>query len=145
MSDDYVQPCARPENDPDDWFIEKDGRQYVDEPVLTDQEIVDLEEGFEPASVSEAASARLSDAHQEAIDAKLAENLVKRRHAKDKCFTECYSRTKCLGLALGPNAPSHGTFGGYYPEELRQIRDLRDERQRQRDEASHDADVPTSE
>jgi hypothetical protein len=94
---DYITPCADPANDPDDWFIERDGRQYPDESL-------DLDE-------------------QKAA-------LVRRRHARDKCHVECYFRTQCLTIALTKPEPPHGTWGGYYPEELRQVRSLRDERAR---------------
>lgn len=84
----YQKPCASQENDPDDWFIGKDGRQYPDE---------ELEPEAEKAA------------------------LVRRRHAKDACFVDCLVRTRCLQLALDRPEP-HGTWGGYYEEELRVIR-----------------------
>lgn len=89
-------PC---ESSPDDWFIEKDGRQYADDSITEEEQKAALR---------------------------------RRRHAKDACFTECYFRTQCLSLAIVDNPPTHGIYGGYYPEELREIRRLRDERQRRR-------------
>lgn len=90
---DYVTPCSSPENNPDDWFIERDGRQYPDESLDLDEQ---------------------------------REALVRRRHARDKCHVDCYLRVQCLTIALSKPEPTHGTWGGYYPEELRQIRSLRD-------------------
>lgn len=98
----YVPPCARPENDPDDWFIERDGRQYPDDQMtLRDQKAAQ----------------------------------TRRRHARDKCHVECYARLSCLAVALGDAGPTpgkldieHGIRGGYYPEELRQIERVRQER-----------------
>lgn len=121
-----MTPCAAPENDPEDWFISKDGRQYPDDDLV-----------FNVASLVADARANFDDRPedeivQEAEDQAVQAALVRRRHAKDKCHVDCYLRTQCLGLALAPNAPLHGTWGGYYEEELKKIRDLRDERQRQR-------------
>lgn len=132
----FTTPCARPENDPNDWFIEKDGRQYVDEPVFTKDEI----EVIVDAAID--ADQDVAVALQTATDQRLTENLLLRRHAKDKCHVDCYLRTTCLSIALAnPSPATHGTWGGYYSEELRQIRQLRDARAR----ASQDADVPDSE
>jgi hypothetical protein len=114
---DYVPPCRRPENDPDDWFIEKDGRQYHDEPVLAVAEVrslwdLCLETG-EDGMV----------ALQRANDERLRENQRKRRHAKDRCFTECMMRGACLEQGLSEDfvIAQYGIWGGYYPEELRAI------------------------
>ena len=142
----YLTPCQRPENNPEDWFIEKDGRQYADEDLLSHAEM---------QAVSNAALAEHGedlDAIEAAIDAAdeaaVKANLVRRRHAKDACY-ECYFRTQCLEVAL-TERPNHGTWGGYYPEELRQVIRLRDERQKRRAEdrraaLSRDADVAAGE
>jgi hypothetical protein len=144
----YVTPCADPKNNPEDWFIEKDGRQYADDQVLSvaDTDAVARELGPE-ASTEE---------YEEAMAAKASENLkaalIRRRHARDKCHVECYARLQCLSIALGDTAPKYGIWGGYYPDQLDQIRDLRDKRQKARDleqgaldAESHDADVPDTE
>lgn len=130
---DYVTPCHSDENDPDDWFLSKDGRQYSDDDLLT-QEIID-------EAIRTTGLTPLDENYVEEVDRVLAEieeqvkraALTRRRHAKDACFT-CYFRTQCLGLALERNE-QHGTWGGYYEEELREIRRLRDRKRRERGEA----------
>lgn len=114
----FTTPCARPENDPSDWFIERDGKQYPDDELVTEAEyrafVVSAEIlGEEPPS-RQAAEADV-----------LAERLVRRRHAKDKCFVECIFRMHCLSKGEDED---HGTWGGYYSEERRQIARLRAEK-----------------
>lgn len=116
----YVPPCARPENDSDDWFLERDGRQYHDDGSL------------EPTAEQEAEAARLDADEGEAYLARIrADNLTaalgRRRRAKDACFTECYFRTRCLRQAMDTR-PASGTWGGYHIEELRSIWRLMDQR-----------------
>jgi hypothetical protein len=112
-----ITPCQDPENDPNDWFIEKDGRQYYDEPVLGAQEVRDLWD--ECLTTGEDGMVALQRANAE----RLRENVVKRRHAKDKCFTECPMRGACLEQGLSEDfvVAQYGIWGGYYPEELRAI------------------------
>lgn len=93
----YQTPCQNPDNDPNDWFIGRDGKQYPDDPFDTEEQ-------------SEAAAKR--------------EALIRRRRARAACY-ECYFRMQCLDIALEDHE-SHGTWGGYYEEELRQIRNMRD-------------------
>lgn len=96
----HIVPCERPENDPEDWFIERDGKQYPDDEMP------------------------------------VPNALKRRRHAKDACHTECYFRLQCLDLALqNPTPATYGTWGGYYPEELREIRKVRDDRAARRSPA----------
>lgn len=122
---DVHTPCM---DAPDDWFIDKDGRQYVDDEILTEVEkraiIDEILAESDDGDWADRADAAI--ALEERV--RLNENLVRRRHAKDACYTTCYFRTQCLSLALGPDGPNHGTWGGYHQEELRQIRRLRDER-----------------
>ncbi len=119
----YQTPCSDPKNDPNDWFIARDGRQYTDVAVLTHAEL---------QKVADGALHKLGDDHpdlfdlmEEAMDNatgdRVAENLVARRHAKDACFTECYFRNQCLEQALD-EGHAFGTWGGYYEEEIREIR-----------------------
>lgn len=119
---DYAPPCQT--GDPNDWFIERDGRQYSDEPVLAVHEVEHLLELVKPEDRLEAL--------EEATDERIRENIVKRRHAKDSCFRDCYMRTQCLGLALESDQLTYGIWGGYYPEEIRAIRRERDDRARRR-------------
>lgn len=116
-------PCNDPANDPEDWFISKNGRQYADE-ALVSEEYADIIvewaaiDGVDPGLALELTEELL-----------VKDALVRRRHAKDACFTQCYFRTQCLQLALdGEAGPESGTWGGYLEEELHQIRTLRRQR-----------------
>ena len=122
---DYVPPCRSKANDPEDWFIGRDGKQYPDDVVLTleEAEVLTAGRGLDPDDASAVAEV-FEEVHAERIKAQLR----KRRHAKDRCFTECKMRLECLGLALrieeGPlpaNLIEYGTFGGYFEEERKQI------------------------
>jgi hypothetical protein len=130
----YVQPCADPENDPEDWFISRDGKQYPDDPMP----------GYSGETVSaawdvaiEELGRDITDAEMKRIDDRVYDDsqrsqLRKRRHAKEACH-ECYFRMGCLDQALKPDTPAtHGTWGGYYEEELREIRREIDRRKRAR-------------
>lgn len=120
----YVQPCADPENDPEDWFISRDGKQYPDDPMP----------GYSNESVlgawaeeEERLGRELTGSEQRRVDDRVfadgqRDQLRKRRHAKEACLG-CYFRTSCLDSALQVDTPAtHGTWGGYYEEELREIR-----------------------
>lgn len=107
-----MTPCQDPANDPEDWFISRDGKQYPDDDLLDEEtrlKIATLDED-EQAKVTEAAEA-------EALKA----SLRRRRHARDKCYTECLLRTACLNQALETGV-EHGTWGGYHEEQLRELR-----------------------
>lgn len=120
-------PCADPANNPDDWFLEKDGKQYPDDPSpVTDAEVALYVTNCEAVGLPmDALAAR------EALEALATQEAIRRRrHAKDKCHVECYFRLACLSQALdGPGGIEYGTRGGYYPEELKKIAQLRHERQ----------------
>lgn len=111
-------PCRQPENDPDDWFISKDGKQYADDPLITEDEVMAHLAQVDPDGTRsleeiERVWDRLEgDAKRKALQ--------RRRHAREKCH-QCPVRTHCLGLAL-ESEMTHGTWGGYYEEELREIR-----------------------
>lgn len=115
-------PCSSPENDPNDWFISRDGRQYPDDDFLTEDEVSGLSKSVL------AIEGETAEEHRDRIDAALAvaagerrrAALIVRRHAKDACYS-CPIRTTCLGRALD-EGQDHGTWGGYYEEELREIR-----------------------
>lgn len=118
-----MTPCADQANDPEDWFIERDGRQYADEQVVTDAQVGErMQQAYLEDRTCGEDEMR---AELEAEATKAA--LVRRRHAKDKCYT-CYGRIACLSLALADEPPRHGIWGGYYGEELKLIRDERDRR-----------------
>lgn len=120
----YVEPCAAPGNNPDDWFISRDGKQYPDDDFLTDAEI----SGIKKAVLR--IEGETSDQHRDRVDKAIAvaeadrkrKALQRRRHAKEDCMS-CYSRIECRDKALAPITPAtHGTWGGYFEEELRSLR-----------------------
>ena len=122
---DYQTPCSDPANDPNDWFISRDGVQYPHDPMPgygTDE--VMKAWGEEEERLGRA----LTDEEERKVDDRVFEQAKKvqlqsRRHAKDKCFSECYVRTRCLETALQVDTPAtHGTWGGYFEEELRELR-----------------------
>lgn len=125
----YQTPCSSPENDPDDWFISKDGRQYPDEPLVSIQDAVDHLDEIDPNGTRyEALIVRVrEDLEEKATKAAL----VRRRHAKDACFVDCLVRAKCLSVAL-ETRPAAGTWGGYHEEELREIQSEISRRKRNR-------------
>lgn len=113
-------PCR--EGNPDDWFLSKDGKQYADEDLLPPEALEEIQsradslglEGTERVEAIERATSRAE------TDAKTAA-LQRRRHAKEACFESCLFRTRCLDRALHLGLP-HGTWGGYYEEEIRELR-----------------------
>jgi hypothetical protein len=117
----YQTPCSS--NNPDDWYISRDGKQFPDDDFLTETEVqgiirsvlrIEGETDEEHLARSDAA---LSNAAAERR--RLA--LIRRRQARALCHTDCNLRTACLGRALEKNE-DHGTWGGYFEEELREIR-----------------------
>ena len=124
----YVPPCGNPANDPDDWFIGRDGKQYPDDVLytLTEAENEAKARGLDPDDASVVA-----EVFEEVLAERTREQLRRRRHAKDKCYVECKMRLECLSRALriedGPlalppaNLIEYGTFGGYFEEERKQI------------------------
>lgn len=128
-----LSPCAdRASNDPQDWFIRPDGKQYTDDDLLDADErrritlSVLLKEG------------ETTDEHEER--ARLARNaarnnrrrtmLTRRRQAKEKCYG-CPIREACLTQALD-QGQMHGTWGGLFEEELAEVRKEQARRRRRR-------------
>lgn len=114
-------PCQ--DGDPDSWFIGRDGKQYPSDDFLTDKEehalsIAVLRIADETAAEHEA---RIEMALRAARSNRRRAALIRRRKARDACF-ECPVRTACLGIALEQGIP-HGTWGGYYEEQIKEIRD----------------------
>lgn len=120
MSDELRLPC-RESNTPDDWFISKDGKQYGDEDLLSEEEREQIAEDVARETGTGPGLERRID---EAVD--LAEAgakrtaLVRRRKARDECFS-CLLRTRCMQMALD-EGHEQGTWGGYYEEQLRELR-----------------------
>jgi hypothetical protein len=131
-------PCADPANDPEDWFLEKNGKQYDDDVLVTeellDAYLVDLRAAYDATGLEGWPLPERDVARVDLEAHKLKEALRRRRHAKDKCHVECYFRLQCLSRALdGEGGIEYGTQGGYYPEELKKIATLRAERQARRE------------
>ena len=118
----YQTPCSS--GNPEDWFISRDGKQYPDDDLVSEEEVM-VELG---SLTGDATSEEIDEAWNRLEASAVKAALVRRRHAKDACYT-CYFRTQCLGLALDGDL-GHGTFGGYYEEELREIRRERSRRER---------------
>ncbi len=117
-------PCQDPGNDPDDWFIGRDGKQYPDEDFLSEDEVQRISKSVL------AKDGETAEEHRDRVDAALGaaersrrrQALQRRRHAKEACFG-CPFRVGCLDKALAePTPATHGTWGGYFEEELRTIR-----------------------
>lgn len=112
-------PCRDPENNPDDWFIGRDGKQYPDDELVTEEDLAaHLAEVDPHGTRSTEEVARIferlkSDARRDALQ--------RRRHAREACHEDCYFRTNCLDLAMR-NVMEHGTWGGYFEEDLRGLR-----------------------
>lgn len=122
-------PCSDPSNDPNDWFIEKDGKQYRDDDPLTVDEFL---AAMAPLFTNHAKPDRdaIEAVINEAVAEKIRLALIRRRKARDACY-ECPIRAACLGQRLEARI-EFGTWGGYYPEELRKIEEERDARLRRR-------------
>lgn len=113
-------PCA--EGDSDDWFIGRDGKQYPDDDLLTDDDrLAILEEANDQGLEGDARIAFIEKAQDRAEQDARTKALQRRRHAREACHTDCLFRTRCLDKALN-EGQMHGTWGGYYEEEIREIR-----------------------
>lgn len=119
MTDELRLPCQESET-PDDWFISRDGKQYTDEELLTDEDRYMAWSSIENAERRELTT----EEKDRAIDRAEAEvkriNLQRRRHAREACH-DCLFRTRCLDRALREGI-EHGTWGGYFEEQIREIR-----------------------
>lgn len=118
-----MTPCSDPKNDPDDWFIGRDGKQYPGDDFLTPEEVTAIshtvlrKDGETDLEHVQRVDAAISAAERD----RKRKALQRRRHAREDCFG-CYFRTNCLERALDEGLP-HGTWGGYFEEQLREIRD----------------------
>lgn len=121
-------PCADRSNDPNDWFIRSDGKQYSSDDFLTE-----AEQGSIARSVLRLASdtpelhkARVDAAISAARGARKRVALAARQAAKSKCYS-CPVRIECMSKALD-NGEMHGTWGGYFEEEIAEIRNAQSHR-----------------
>lgn len=115
-------PCSA---NPDQWYTERDGRRYDDEPLVTEDDVQQIMADLDGESISVV---------EEAVDDFVAEatrqRLIERRQARDACFT-CPVRLPCLDKAL-ENREQYGIWGGYYPEMRRSIERELDKREEAR-------------
>lgn len=112
-------PCR--EGNSDDWFIDRHGKQYADEELLTEEvreaihteaERLELVGEDRVEFVEKAENRAEADARRDALRT--------RRQAKQACH-DCLLRTRCLEAAIDGDI-QHGTWGGYYEEEIKEIR-----------------------
>jgi hypothetical protein len=129
----HLPPCADRTNDPQDWFIRSDGRQYSDEDLLTPQEVqsITLTVLSKSGETVEEHAARVQSALSAARGNRKRAALARRRRAKSLCFSDCAIRLQCLDGALA-RREGHGTWGGYLEEELHEIRREQARRNRRR-------------
>lgn len=104
-------PCSE---NPDQWYTERDGRRYDDEPLLSEQEIQAIMADLDGESIS-----IVEEAVDEATAEVVRQRLIERRQARDACFT-CPVRLQCLDYALA-RREQYGIWGGYFPEQRRAI------------------------
>lgn len=129
-----ITPCGDPANDPNDWFINPAGKQYPDDEFLSKAEVraISLSVLVKPGESSEDHEGRVNAALGAAVRDRRRRALQARRHAKEAC-QECPIILECLQQALEePTPATHGTWGGYYEEELRDIRIEKSRRRRRR-------------
>lgn len=130
-------PCKDGVNSPDDWFIGRDGKQYADEDLLNDEIRLGILEEANRRELTGDARIEFIEKFQDRAEAEVKrENLRRRRQAREKCHDGCYFRLQCLDLAL-KNEESHGTWGGYNEEELRELRREISRRARRKQGDSH--------
>lgn len=116
------QPCAKPDSNPDDWFIGKDGRQYPDDTFLTQAERDRIAKSVlrKADEVPEDHERRVRRAVNAAENDRKRRAIQRRRHAKEACH-RCPAMIKCLELAIDSGV-LHGTWGGLYEEEVAELR-----------------------
>lgn len=122
-------PCWEADGvEPDDFFIGRDGKQYPDEEFLTLEEKAAIVKTvlYRQGETVEEHQVRQERAIRAATAARKRAALARRRHAKEACFS-CPVRLECLDIALRDGI-QHGTWGGYYEEELREIRRVHGQR-----------------
>lgn len=127
-----LSPCADRTNDPNDWHIRPDGKQYSDDDFLTEGERRGVARSVIPISgeTFEEHETRVRSALSAAVNNRKRAALIRRRKAKESCLG-CPIRENCLAGALERNE-THGTWGGFLEEELAEIRKVQARRRRRR-------------
>lgn len=117
-------PCADPTNDPQDWFIRSDGKQYSFEDLLTEDEIKLI--GLSVLPRAGETFAEHEDRRRLACNAarnnRRRSMLARRRRAVGLCWSDCPApkREECFVGAL-ERVERHGTWGGRTEEQWAQI------------------------
>lgn len=120
MNDEIQTPCKT--GDPEHWFISRNGRQYGDDALLPPEALAIVREAADDEGIDTAHADRLYEETVAMLEtAELKARAMLRRHAKDACFTQCPVRLWCLDKAMR-EGHEHGTWGGYYEEELDKMR-----------------------
>jgi len=124
----YV-PCADRTNDPQDWFIRPDGKQYSDEDLLTEDERrrITLSVLRREGETPEEHENRCRLARNAARNNRKRKQLARRRRAVSLCNTKCAMQIECLSGALD-RREIHGTWGGLLEEDLAETRRIQDRR-----------------
>lgn len=125
VGDNYKPPCQVSDT-PDDWFIEDDGKQYPDLPIVSLDDAAAYLQRVDPHGTRSADEIVRVQAELEAKAPR--KQRIRRRHAIDKCHTECYLRLQCLDKGLEPDNLMYGIYGGYTAKERREIVRVRDEK-----------------
>lgn len=127
--------CSALDVDPQDWFIRSDGKQYTDDEFLTVGERAGVARSVLPIAgeTHEEHESRVTSAVNAAVGNRRRAALIRRRKAKDSCWS-CPMRQECLEQALS-RIETHGTWGGYYEEELAEIRKEQARRRRRKSTA----------
>lgn len=129
----YQTPCQRSDT-PEDWFLERDGKQYPDDEWVTEEERAKITDTIQSGNwIDEEGTIKWHLDRLERLRKEAA--LRRRRHALEACQNECYFRTQCLEIGIEENPP-YGIFGGYDREQRKQIVDLREEKRREREARS---------
>jgi len=130
---DYRPPCQTA-SDPDQWFIDIHGKKSLDEEVK-DFPGVDAEIRAWEALMNQP----ISEEVRERIEGQARRRrLIERRQAKDRCY-ECYFRLQCLDVVLSDSNIRSGTWGGYFENEIAEIRRLQKRRIRRQNASEKDA------
>lgn len=127
----HIAPCADRKNDPQDWFIRPDGKQYAFDDLLTEDErrritLSVLRKEGESADEHEG---RCRLARNAARNNRKRVMLARRRRATGLCWSECPMRSECFDKQM-VDRHAHGTWGGYTEEQWAEIR--REEQRRAR-------------
>lgn len=126
-------PCADRKNDPQDWFIRADGKQYPFDDLLTQPERRGISRSVLPigGETAEEHEVRVERALNAAVNNRKRIALARRRRALSLCWSECPIREACFTTQMEQRSV-HGTWGGFLEEEWEEIRREQTRRSRRR-------------